>query len=249
MRIGIIGFGAFGQLAAKHLAGSAEVVVTSRTDKSAAAKAIGCRQVSVKDACNSDAVLICVPISSMKEILEEIGPLVKPGTLVMDSCSVKVKPCKLMASMLPKDVEVLGTHPLFGPQSAANGLHGLQVVLCPVRIGKARMEKVKGLLNLAGLDAVVLSPEEHDREMARTQAITHFVCKGLAAVPKPRHGLRLKSHEALMKALANVKDDSERLFLDLQSQNPFAQGERKRFLSALAKIEERIGEQAQGGLM
>jgi prephenate dehydrogenase len=27
----------------------------------------------------------------------------------------------------------VGTHPLFGPQSAANGIHGLQIAICPVR--------------------------------------------------------------------------------------------------------------------
>ncbi|MCK7521361.1 MAG: prephenate dehydrogenase/arogenate dehydrogenase family protein [Ignavibacteriales bacterium] len=71
------------------------------------------------------AVFLCVTISAMEEVLLRVRAHVSPGTLVMDTCSVKSYPVMLMEKLLPDPVALLGTHPFFGPDSARNGAAGL----------------------------------------------------------------------------------------------------------------------------
>ena len=66
----------------------------------------------------------------MREVVADLALLLKPGTLVLDVGSVKVEPVAIMKELLPETVGIVGTHPLFGPQSAQNGIHGLQIAIC-----------------------------------------------------------------------------------------------------------------------
>ena len=243
MRLGIIGFGAFGRLAAKHLSKRMEVVVSSRSDRSKEAKAADVRQVSIEDACKSDIVLLCVPISQIQDVIRQIGPLVHPGTLVMDACSVKVLPCRLMETMVPKDVEVIGTHPLFGPQSASNGIAGLKVAICPIRT--TRTKWLKDAIKSMGMEALEMTPKEHDEDMARTQALVHFIAKAVAKMPKPTHDLGLKSYDALMQSSEMVSHDSQELFIGIETKNPFSKEIRKKFVAELVRIEAGLEMEAE----
>ena len=243
MKIGIIGFGAFGRLAAKHLSKRMDVVVSSRSDWSKEATAAGVRQVTLEVACKSDIVFLCVPISQIQDVVRQIGPLVRPGTLVMDACSVKVLPCRLMETMLPKDVEVIGAHPLFGPQSASNGIAGLKVAICPIRT--TRTKWLKDAIKSMGMEALEMTPKEHDEDMARTQSLVHFIAKAVAKMPKPKHSLGLKSYDALMQSSELVSRDSQELFIGIETKNPFSKDMRKRFVAELVSIEGMLENEAE----
>ena len=237
-KVAIVGFGAFGKLAASQLVGKFEVVVADSKQKPEDTRKLGVRQVSIEDAAKADAIVLCVPISQMQNALKEIAPNIRPGTLVLDTCSVKVIPCRLMESMLPADVEVIGTHPLFGPQSAGNGIRGQQIVVCPVR--SKHTDKVCTFLTGIGLDVVRLTAEEHDKLMASTQAITHFVGRALAKVGRKDAPTQLKSYEKMMAAAEMVRHDSEQLFADIETLNPFAKQERKKLLDELERMEKQF---------
>ncbi len=58
----------------------------------------------------------------MKEVLERIGPRLAPGSLVMDTCSVKALPVEWMEQTMPESVQILGNHPMFGPDSGLGGV-------------------------------------------------------------------------------------------------------------------------------
>lgn len=235
-KVAIIGFGAFGKLAARHLKPHFDVVAYDQKQVRDDAAKLGIRQVGLDEAATSDVIILCVPISQVQNTLREIAPKIRPGTLVLDTCSVKVLPCRLMESMLPKDVEVIGTHPLFGPQSAGNSILGQQIAVCPVR--SKRTEKVCTFLIGLGLDVVRITAEEHDRLMASTQAITHFVGRALAKIGPKDVPIRLLSHEKMMAAAAMVRHDSQQLFLDIETLNPFAKQERKRLMQELGRMEK-----------
>ncbi|MFI5384351.1 MAG: prephenate dehydrogenase/arogenate dehydrogenase family protein, partial [Methanosarcina thermophila] len=63
----------------------------------------------------SDIVIVSVPINVTEEIIAEFAPKMKAGSLLMDLTSIKVKPVEAMKKFTPSDVEILGTHPMFGP--------------------------------------------------------------------------------------------------------------------------------------
>lgn len=120
----------------------------------------------------ADTVLVSVPIELTARVIERIGPALPPGSLFMDITSVKRAPVALMERCTAREVEVLGTHPLFG--SSAKSLQGMPVIFVPVRTGP-RYEQIRALYERNGAKITYLTAEEHDKLMAVIQALPHFV--------------------------------------------------------------------------
>ena len=70
---------------------------------------------------------------------------------MVDVCSVKVYPVQWMRELLPASVSILPTHPMFGPDSAAESLKDRKIVLCPERIADDVYQKIKSWLERQGL--------------------------------------------------------------------------------------------------
>ena len=64
-------------------------------------------------------------MQKLEPVLKEVAPFIKPGALVVDVASVKVKPTGWMEQHVPAHADIVGLHPLFGPQSGKNGIAGL----------------------------------------------------------------------------------------------------------------------------
>ena len=74
---------------------------------------------------NREIVVVAVPVAVMPTVFKAIAPHLQPGALVVDVGSVKMLPAQWMTELLPDYVEIVATHPLFGPQSVArDGLPG-----------------------------------------------------------------------------------------------------------------------------
>ena len=76
---------------------------------------------------SSDIVILSVPISEMERVCREMIPHIREGQLFVDTCSVKTKPLGLMEELFPENVQILGTHPLFGPDSGKDGIAGFKI--------------------------------------------------------------------------------------------------------------------------
>lgn len=203
--------------------------------------------VPAAEAARGAIVILAVPISELKAALLSAAPFMAPGALIMDTCSVKVKPVEWMKLLLPAHVEILGTHPLFGPDSAAanRGIQGLKVVLCPVRITPEHVTRIRSLLESAGLRVIEAPPEAHDRAMAETQALFHLIARAVAALPPAAASSReivTPGPERLFEDLKILQNDTLQLFEDLQRENPFAREIRKRFIEQLNQIDRALDE-------
>ena len=120
----------------------------------------------------ADIVLLSVPIELTGRVIERIGPALQPGSLLMDITSVKRTPVALMERYTAHEVEVLGTHPLFGPTTKS--LQGMPVIFVPVRTGPLS-EQIHALYERDGAKITYLTAAEHDELMAVIQALPHFV--------------------------------------------------------------------------
>jgi prephenate dehydrogenase len=238
--VGIIGYGRFGELAARYLVRDVDVVVFDSGGKSARIEAVGAQPADLKITCAQEMVLLCVPISHMQTQLKTIAPLLKPGTVVIDVCSVKVYPVKWMTELLPAEVEILPTHPMFGPDSAAESLAGAKIVLCRDRISSANYDKVASWLKNQDLVVIETSPEEHDRQIAITLALTHFLGRSLSAFGAEKLAIDTEGYKRLMHILEVVENDTWQLFQDMHRYNPFATEQRSRFMEAMRQINERL---------
>jgi prephenate dehydrogenase len=238
MNLGLIGFGHFGQFAAKHLRQRLNLVVWDARDLRKRAAAVGVRWGSREEAAAQEFVLLAVPVSALRACLEQIAPHLNPGALLMDCCSVKVRPVEWMLEAAPEDVEVLGTHALFGPQSGRAGVAGLKVVLCPVRT--RRLDLVRRFLEEMGLVVEVAGPEEHDRAMAATQALAQFVGRGLIQAGIQDGPLKTPTFDRLLRLAEMLRTDAPELFRDMHRLNPFAAAERRKLLEALIRLHNQL---------
>lgn len=240
-RVGVIGLGAFGRLAATALAADCEVL---GFDPDPPAQLPGARITDLNAVCDADAVVLAVNLQHLPSACDAIAPKLKSQSLVADVTSVKLRPVDRMRASLPEHVEILGTHPLFGPQSVAErGLRGLSVALCPVRMSDATMARVRALLEgRLGLRLIETTPDEHDRQMAHVQALTHLVGHAAASLGVEELPLATIAYDRLRQLALNISGDSDELFETIQAANPYAADVRRRFVEAIEQVRRRAGD-------
>jgi len=238
--IGIIGFGRFGKLTARYLAEDFEVLVFNRTAKSEEISVSGGRAASLSSVCQQKIVILCVPISALKDVLSEIGPLLKKDAVVVDVCSVKVYPCQWMKTLLPDSVSILATHPMFGPDSASDSLEGRKIFLSPIRMDEKTYQKVKAYLASKNLAILESTPQDHDEQIAVSLALTHFIGRTLSEFGAMPLGMDTEGYKRLLHILDVVEHDTWQLFYDMHHYNPYAQEKRAALMQAMQKINNQL---------
>ncbi len=238
MEIGIYGLGRFGSFFSSLLSGYSTVKAFSRNPEHKTPA--GVKRVREEELFPLPVMILCVAISSLREVLERIAPRLKPGILVMDTCSVKALPVVWMREILPGPVDILATHPMFGPDSAADGVSGLPLILSPVRIGRERLEEWRTFFSSLGLNVYLMDPDDHDREAALTQGLTHYVGRVLAELKLKDSKIASVGYRKLLEIIEQTCNDSRQLFFDLQKYNPYTQEMRESLSRSLKLIDEQL---------
>lgn len=236
MEIGIIGFGRFGKLITKYLSEDNKVYVYSRNGKNKEIKKSNGIPATIEEVCNKDIVIPCVPISQFENTLKKIKNLLKYNSLVIDVCSVKEYPIGIMKKILPEKIEILATHPMFGPDSAATTLMGRKIVLCKVRIPNDKYRKIKGCLEKKGIIVIEATPEQHDKEIAKTLLLTHTIGRALIDMGAKNLDIDTEGYKRLMNILGMVKNDTNQLFEDMNRYNRYSKKIRHDLIGSLNKI-------------
>lgn len=233
--LGIVGFGAFGRLVAEHLAPWFQICAFDPAHKNSAYIGATIRVTTdVALAASCQFVVLAPPVEQLRTAIRAIRPHLQPGTIVLDVCSVKVEPVRMMDRELPAHVEVIGTHPLFGPQSAQNGIAGRKIVLCPIRTKRAR--RIAAFLRSAlRLKVFFSTADAHDREMAIVQGLTHLIGKLLVQMEPLPTQMTTASYDLMMEAVAMVRDDNAALYRAIEFSNPFTAQIRERFFELVDK--------------
>lgn len=232
-RFGVLGFGRFGQMVVRELEPHGEVVVHDPHETAA----FPVRNVSLEQAATARSVILAVPIRRLEETLRTLVPHLQAGTLVVDVASVKTYPLSWMESILPSDVDYVGTHPLFGPDSAKTGLSGHRMVIVPGRIGPVRLDRMHRFLHRIGLRTVTTTTEVHDRAMARTQALTHWLGRALGEFGAAQESIDTHGYRLLLQVSTWASRDQRQLFEDMHRFNPYSAEVRARFRAALESLD------------
>ncbi len=240
MTVGVIGFGRLGRLLVRHFSHDARLFVYDPKPDARRVRALGATPVSFEDACAQDIVVLCVPMAEFEGVVKRMRRFVRPGTLVVDTCSVKEHPVSVMKRLLPKGVELLATHPNFGPDSAAESLKGRKLVLCRVRMTGPRYAAAKRVLSRKGLELVEMTPREHDRRMASSLVLTHFIGRALIAYGAKTTGVDTEGYKRLLRILETVQNDSWQLFADMNRFNAGAAPMRRRFRRAIESVDAKV---------
>ena len=129
----------------------------------------------------SDIVMISVPINITEKTISDIAPKMPAGSLLMDITSIKTGPVEAMIKYAPHNVEILGTHPMFGP--SIPDIRGQIVIFTPVerRSGKW-LPIIRSLYEDNGAHIEIMDAPEHDKMMSVVQGLTHFAYISIGAV-------------------------------------------------------------------
>jgi prephenate dehydrogenase len=190
---------------------------------------------------DADVVVVAVPVPVVIDALRALRPHLAPTMLVMDVCSVKVKPEQALESVLGREIPWVATHPLFGPTSLALAERPLRVVVCPNAVHPSAAMRARELYEHIGCQILEQDAHAHDRAMAETHALAFFVAKGMldAAV-----GMNVPyappSFQAIARTVDVVRSDAGHLFTAIQRENPYAAGARKRLLEAMEAVDETL---------
>jgi prephenate dehydrogenase len=116
-----------------------------------------------------DIVIFAVPLSSSLAIMEEeIKYATREDQLILDVSSLKTKQVELMQKAAG---EVIGMHPLFGPQTE---VVGQTIVLCPQRCEPETLESVKTFFSALSMQITIMDVKEHDQLMSLLQVLPHI---------------------------------------------------------------------------
>lgn len=241
MKIGIIGYGAFGRLLTELLAPHATVVVTSRRAIQKRTVPAGVNIGNYDDIAACNLIIIAVDLAGFTEVCQNLKGIVRPGTIVMDVCSVKVEPAHIMNTVLGDTCRLLATHPMFGPQSVERngGTTGLKMVWHELAGGP--FPEVEALFTQKlNLELLALTPDEHDSQMAWVHGLTFFIGRGLVNLDIPDLTLDTGYYRKLLDLHDLEQKHSLELFHTVERGNPYAKGVRARFIKVLSELEDRI---------
>ena len=181
MRIAIIGAGKMGVWFAKFFLEEGYSVVVADRSKEKLSKLKSEIAVETADFVeavqNADRVLICVSISAFEAVVKTISPSIREDQVVMDICSIKDFPVKVMHKHIKTGL-VLGTHPVFGPGSKS--VKHKAFILTPTNAEEREFaESFKKWLETKKARVFVMPPKKHDELMSVVLGFPHFL--GLVA--------------------------------------------------------------------
>ncbi|KAF6152654.1 hypothetical protein GIB67_008091 [Kingdonia uniflora] len=246
LKIGIIGFGPFAQFLAKTMIKQGHILTaTSRSDHSQLCSQLNItffRDIEAFLDAGNDIILICTSILSFSQVLRSIpfDHLKKP-TLIAEVLSVKEYPRDLLLQVLPLEIDILCAHPMFGPGSGKDGWKGLTFVFDKVRItNEDTCSCFLHIFENEGCRMVEMSCEEHDKQAARSQFITHTVGRVLSEMEIQSTSLDTKGFQTLVNLKENTMKDSFDLYCGLFVHNRFAKQELKNLELALETVRQKL---------
>ncbi|MBE6493451.1 MAG: prephenate dehydrogenase [Methanosphaera stadtmanae] len=209
-----------GRWLAEHLKNEYNITITSRNESSGqeVAQEINVKYNSnnIEAVRNAEIIIFSVPIEHMVKTIEEVAPHAPEGSLLMDVASIKRESSEALEKYAPSNVEIIPTHPMFGPRVPT--LKRQIIVLTPIKNRSTKwLPRLKEFLKEKDCEVVITTPHEHDKYMSIVQGLTHFSFISLAST--------IKKLNIDVKKSKNFSSPVYSLMLDMVSrvvyQNPY----------------------------
>lgn len=245
--VSIIGLGSFGGFVASAIPKDNEIEIMGHdvreVDIDSSIKAVDLGRAAM-----ADVIVLAVPLENYEDVLKPLSSLIARNSLLIDVCSVKREPGRLIRKHLPDHPHILLTHPLFGPRSAADGLEGHKLAVTFSR-GK-RAEQVLKECKERGIEVQHMGATRHDRIMANVHALTFFVARSLEKMGIDEDkdiDLLAPSYQMLLGLSGFSKGNSPELFRTVQQGNPYAEAARRRLMDAFHEVEAELSGPSETG--
>jgi len=234
----VIGYGRFGKLWVDILSEYGSVLVYENNTEVFPDEKKNIRFVNLKTALKQDVIFLCIPISSMQSFIKENSAHFGKHSTVIDMASVKSMPIEWMDIEIP-GIKHLGVHPLFGPDSYAPNRHNL-IIITP----SEQYPELAGIWSEIFASwrffTKVITPAEHDKSIAYSQGVTHFVGNVLKRMDLPHTNTPTKGYNMLRDVELFCNNDTPQLFRDMLLYNPQSVNMFKEFLQATHEVSANI---------
>lgn len=243
-KVSIVGFGRFGKTLYRLIKDDFEVTVYTRNDIKLAGVVLSANTNTTKnisDIYKSEVIFYAVPISEFEEVISSHKKYFKDGQLLIDLLAVKILPAKIFEKYLKNSkIQVLLTHPMFGPDSAKNGFKGLSIILDKFKTDEATYSFWKNYFKSKNLLVVELSAEKHDRLGANSLGLTHFLGRLLEEFHMKPTKIDPVGAKKLLEIKEQVCNDTWQMFTDLQHYNPYTKDMRIKLGDAYDKLYNKL---------
>jgi prephenate dehydrogenase len=140
---------------------------------------------------HADLIYLSTPVTVILELLPAVAAAARPGALLTDTGSTKVRICRLAQQVVPEGVHFLGGHPGAGKEvggidNADAGLFaGAKYMLIQdakgAKVAEDAKEEFLDWVRKLGAEPVWLDAETHDWAMAMVSHLPQLVSTALAA--------------------------------------------------------------------
>ncbi len=147
----------------------------------------------------ADLVMLCLPVSQVRETLELIAPDLKEGAVILDTAPVKSEVAQWAKELIPRGRYYVGLVPALNPEllhdvkfgldaaSADLFKNGLMVIDAPYGTPGEVVQLASDLASLLGAAVMLADPAESDGLMARMHLLPQLAAAALlnATVDQP----------------------------------------------------------------
>ena len=131
---------------------------------------------------NSDLVILATPLSTFRELVEEMNPFLNKGCIITDNGSAKLTVIEDLKDILPNGVEFVPGHPIAGTEESgpdagfAELFDNRWCILTPTEDNSSNaVDLVKDFWESIGSKVEIMDPMHHDKVLAITSHIPHLI--------------------------------------------------------------------------
>jgi prephenate dehydrogenase len=190
---------------------------------------------------DADLTVVSTPITVAPRVLREIASSVKGDSIVAEISSLKSGVVPVLLGMAETHIKPLSIHPLFGP--GVKKLEKEKIALIPIGDPSSEVESVSRFF--PGAEIVVVEAEEHDRAMALTLCLPHFLNIVFASVMGEEDLVSLKrlggtTFTLQLTLSESVMTESPELYASIQMNDEYTVRFLDRFLSKAENVRDWI---------
>jgi prephenate dehydrogenase len=189
----------------------------------------------------AEIVFLATPMDVTPKITRNISSEIGRDTSIVEISSLKSQIIPVLENIAKKGVRTASIHPLFGP--GVQDITKEKIALVPVSDPSLEYELVKTLF--PGVEIVVVDAEEHDKAMAMTLSLPHFLNIAFASVVGEEDINMLKKLGGTTFALQlvlseGVMTEDPMLYALIQTSNEYTLHYLERFLSKAEALKQHI---------
>jgi len=194
---------------------------------------------------NSDAVILTVPVQTMENYFKRLKPYLKPGTVVMDVGSTKRRILQA-ARALPPGVTFVGCHPMAGSEKkgatyAQPDLFDQALCFILQNAPSKTRRKCARFWKSLGCRVVGISPDRHDRIVAKISHLPHLAVSALLLSMCSKHPSDMRYGAGGLRDTLRIAGANPRVWQGIFSSNrEYLRRELKRLVRELMRFDRAL---------